>query len=114
MEAVAVLAGIQGAKRTPDIVPLCHPLILDRCDVRIRADADAGTITMTCDVATRGPTGVEMEAMAGASAAALALYDMCKAVCRGATIERVRLLRKEGGRSGLWEAAAEPATTPRA
>ncbi|HLU30505.1 MAG TPA: cyclic pyranopterin monophosphate synthase MoaC [Acidimicrobiia bacterium] len=87
------LAGIMAAKRTPDLIPLAHPIGLDSVEVRIETE---------CSV--RGRTGVEMEALTAASVAALALYDMVKAVERGVTIGPVRLLHKEGGRSGVWHA----------
>ena len=104
---VARIAGIQAAKHCADLIPLCHPLALTGIDVDIVLD-EAGNrahITTTCRVT--GNTGVEMEALTAASIAALTIYDMCKAVDRGMTIEGVRLLHKSGGRSGEWYADSE-------
>ena len=98
--AVARVAGIQGAKRTADLVPLCHPIRLDEVVVDLAVDAEAVQVTVTAVAFDR--TGVEMEAMAGVCAAALALYDMVKGRDRSAHVADVRLLRKEGGRSGTW------------
>ncbi len=111
---VARLAGIGGAKRTSELIPLCHPLPLDRVDVALDADRDAGTVQITAEARTTARTGVEMEAMTAASVAALALYDMAKALQRDIVIERVVLLLKEGGRSGVYRlgegASAETAS----
>ena len=97
--AVARIAGIQAAKKTSDLIPLCHPLMLSSVKVELEAEApDAVRITATCKLA--GQTGVEMEALTAASVAALTLYDMCKAVDKGMVIETVRLLEKTGGKSG--------------
>lgn len=98
--AVARVAGIQGAKSTPQLVPLCHPLALTSVAVDIERVAEGARVTVTVRVA--GQTGVEMEAMTGASIAALTLYDMIKGVERGAFIDGVRLLSKSGGKSGDW------------
>lgn len=101
---VARVAGIQAAKRTSDLVPMCHPLALDHLEVRIeRAGPDL--LEITCAAATRGSTGVEMEALTGAAVAALTAYDMTKGLDHGIVIERVELLEKRGGRSGTWRAA---------
>lgn len=101
---VSQLAGIMGAKRTSDLIPLCHPLPLSSVDVRLRLeDADA-SISIECEAKCVGRTGVEMEAMVGASVAALTVYDMCKAVDKGIVIEEVRLLKKTGGKSGEYVA----------
>ena len=98
--AVARIAGIQGAKRTPDLIPLCHPLAIHGVDIDIEL-LDAGAqITVTVRTADR--TGVEMEALTGVSVAALALIDMVKGIDRNAAIERVELVEKSGGRSGHW------------
>ena len=98
--AVARVAGIMGAKRTPDLIPLCHPIGLDSVTVDI-AETDTGArIEVTCEIEAK--TGVEMEAMTGASVAALALYDMVKGIDRGVVIGPVQLLAKSGGRSGDW------------
>jgi cyclic pyranopterin phosphate synthase len=101
--AVARIAGIQAAKKTADLIPLCHPLMLSSVQVELQPDGpDAVRITATCALA--GQTGVEMEALTAASVAALTLYDMCKAVDKGMVIESVRLLEKTGGRSGDFRA----------
>ncbi|MBC5825569.1 MAG: cyclic pyranopterin monophosphate synthase MoaC [Candidatus Eremiobacteraeota bacterium] len=99
----AQIAGTLAAKRTADLIPLCHPLALTHIDVRCKVDAD-DAIAVVCTVACVGPTGVEMEALTGVAVAALTLYDMCKALDRGITIERIRLRRKSGGRSGRYVA----------
>jgi len=99
--AVARLAAIMGAKHTPDIVPLCHPIALHGVAVELTLSTDAVEITVSTKTADR--TGVEMEAMTAVAAAGLALVDMVKAVDPAASIERVRVLRKEGGKTGLWE-----------
>jgi cyclic pyranopterin monophosphate synthase len=98
----ARIAGIQAAKRTAELIPLCHPLALTFVGVEGSIDTRAGTITMTSEVRTTGPTGVEMEALTAAAVAALTVYDMVKGVERGAVIEEVALLEKAGGRSGTW------------
>jgi cyclic pyranopterin monophosphate synthase len=99
---VARIAGIQAAKRTAELIPLCHPLPLSFVGVEARIDADAGTIILTAEARTTGPTGVEMEALTAASVAALTVYDMVKGIERGAEIAEVVLLEKSGGRSGHW------------
>jgi cyclic pyranopterin monophosphate synthase len=99
--ATARLAGIMAAKRTGELIPLCHPIGLDAVDVEATVGDDVVTLTATASVTAR--TGVEMEAMTAAAVAALTVYDMVKGVERGVTIEEVVLLRKEGGRSGVWE-----------
>ena len=104
--ALARAAGIQGAKRTADLIPLCHPLRLSRVDVAIDPDG-AEALRVVVDVAAVDRTGVEMEALVGVSSALLTIYDMVKAVDRGAVIEDVRLLLKSGGRSGTWEREVE-------
>ncbi len=100
--AVARIAGIQAAKRTGELIPLCHPLALDHVDVEFEVDADAGLIDITASCVVTSRTGVEMEAMTAASVAALTIYDMCKAIERGIVIESVLLTEKSGGRSGHW------------
>ena len=101
--AVARIAGIQAAKKTSDLIPLCHPLMLTSIKLELSADGDDGVlISARCKLA--GQTGVEMEALTAASVAALTLYDMCKAVDRGMVIENVRLLEKQGGKSGHFQA----------
>ncbi|MFZ2319003.1 MAG: cyclic pyranopterin monophosphate synthase MoaC [Pseudomonas sp.] len=99
--AVARIAGIQAAKKTSDLIPLCHPLLLSSVKVLLQAEGeDCVLITASCKLA--GQTGVEMEALTAASVAALTIYDMCKAVDRGMVIEQVRLLEKLGGKSGHY------------
>jgi cyclic pyranopterin phosphate synthase len=100
--AVARIAGIQGAKRAADLVPLCHPLRLDAVAVDLVPDRRRGGVTIRAEVTVRDRTGCEIEALAAVQAAALALYDMVKAVDRGAEITDVRLVEKSGGRSGAW------------
>lgn len=108
--AVARLAGIGGAKRTADLIPLCHPLPLDRVAVELMPDRGAGTVTIRAEARATARTGVEMEALTAASVAALTLYDMAKALQRDIVIERVELLEKEGGQSGTYarDAVAVP------
>ena len=100
--AIAQIAGIQGAKRTSDWIPLCHPLPLSGVDVTLAVDADASVVTCRAVARTEGRTGVEMEALCAVSAALLTVYDMLKAVDRGMEIGPIRLLAKSGGRSGEW------------
>lgn len=102
--AVARLAGIMGAKRTADLIPLCHPLSLTRVTVDLVPDPDLPGLAIEATVATTGPTGVEMEALTAVSVAALTVHDMLKAVDRGMVIEAIRVTLKEGGRSGRHEA----------
>jgi cyclic pyranopterin phosphate synthase len=99
----ARLAGIQAAKRTPDLIPLCHPLLLTHVDVEAEPRRDG--VRFVARVSCTGSTGVEMEALTAASVAALTLYDMVKAVEKGAIIERIQLLEKSGGKSGLYRRA---------
>jgi len=102
--SVAELAGIMGAKRTPDLIPLCHPLALSSVTVELQPDLAANAIRITATCKVTGRTGVEMEALTAASVAALTVYDMVKAVDRGMTITDLRLLKKSGGKSGSYEA----------
>ena len=97
---VAQLAGIMGAKRTSDLIPLCHPLPLNRVEVDLELDPQQNRIDITATVSTSAKTGVEMEALTAVSVAALTVYDMCKSADRGIRIEGIRLLKKSGGRSG--------------
>ena len=97
---VAQLAGIMGAKKTSELIPLCHPLPLDRVDVDLEMDGERSRINVTATASTSARTGVEMEALTAVSVAALTLYDMCKSVDRDIRIEGIRLVRKRGGRSG--------------
>ena len=100
--AVARVAGIMAAKRTPDLIPLCHPIALASVEVELEVDAEAGRAVVRATTRTRDRTGVEMEAMTAASVAALTLYDMVKGVERGVRVEEVALVEKSGGRSGHW------------
>lgn len=100
---VARIAGIQAAKRTAELIPLCHPLSLTFVGVEGAIETEAGAITLEAEVRTTGPTGVEMEALTAVSVAALTVYDMVKGIERGAVIEEVALLEKSGGRSGTWQ-----------
>jgi len=102
--AVARIAGIQAAKRTSDLIPLCHPLMLTSVKVELVPSVEDGGVRVTAMCKLAGKTGVEMEALTAASVAALTLYDMCKAVEKGMVIENVRLLTKTGGKSGEWVA----------
>lgn len=102
--ACARIAGIMAAKKTADLIPLCHPLGLDSVDVRFELDPEGSCVRIEAEARLCAKTGVEMEAMTAASVAALTLYDMCKAVQKDIVIERVRLLRKSGGKSGEFRA----------
>lgn len=99
--AVARVAGIQGAKRCAELIPLCHPLPLSKVRVAFAAEGD-DCLRIEAECRVTGKTGVEMEALTAVSVAALTVYDMCKAMDRAMVIEQVRLLRKEGGKSGTW------------
>jgi cyclic pyranopterin monophosphate synthase len=98
----ARIAGVLAAKRTGELIPLCHPLGLDHVDVDAQVDAAAGTVTLTAEARVTARTGVEMEAMTAVSVAALTVYDMVKGLERGVEIASVALLEKSGGRSGTW------------
>ena len=100
--SVARLAGILGAKKTPDLIPLCHPLALSSAEIDLRCDKKQNIIEITSRCKINGRTGVEMEALTAVSVAALTIYDMCKAVDRGIKITNIRLLEKVGGKSGQW------------
>ena len=108
--AAARIAGIMAAKRVPDLIPLCHPLAITGAAVEFKADAARHAIAITALVATHGQTGVEMEALTAVSVAALTLYDMIKAVDKGAVIENVRLIAKSGGKSGDYKAPQKTVT----
>jgi cyclic pyranopterin phosphate synthase len=99
---VARIAGTMAAKKTGELIPLCHPMGLDHVDVEGVVDVEAGTVTITASASVTARTGVEMEAMTAASVAALTVYDMVKGVERGVAIEEVVLLEKSGGASGTW------------
>jgi len=105
---VARIAGIQAAKRTSELIPLCHPLSLSFVGVEAAVDSERGEIELIAEARTTGPTGVEMEALTAASVAALTVYDMVKGIERGAEIVSVALLEKSGGRSGEWRRHAQP------
>jgi cyclic pyranopterin phosphate synthase len=99
----ARLAGIMAAKKTPELIPLCHPLPIDAVHLDFRVDEEASSLIIKATVGTTARTGVEMEAMAAAAVAALTIYDMCKAAEKGITITGIRLIKKSGGKSGLWQ-----------
>lgn len=101
--SVARVAGIMAAKKTPDLIPLCHPLALTGVDVHFRPDRGHSRIEIEAKTRTTGQTGVEMEALTAVSAAALAIYDMCKAVDREMVIGAIRLVHKSGGKSGVFQ-----------
>jgi cyclic pyranopterin phosphate synthase len=99
---IARVAAIQGAKRTPDLIPLCHPIALTRVAAEFTLDAKSCRVTIEVTAETFGRTGVEMEALTAVSTGLLTIYDMCKAADRGMIIEDIRLLEKAGGKSGHW------------
>jgi cyclic pyranopterin phosphate synthase len=101
---VARIAAVQAAKRTAELIPLCHPLALSHVGVEFKVDRKASAVLCEATVTTVGRTGVEMEALTAVAAGLLTVYDMCKAADRGMRIERVRLLEKQGGKSGHWVA----------
>jgi len=101
---VAQLAGIMAAKKTPDLIPLCHPLALSSVSVTLMLDEARNAVDIEATCKLKGRTGVEMEALTAASVAALTVYDMCKAVDRGMVISEVKLLHKSGGKSGTFDA----------
>ena len=100
---VARVAGIMASKRTPDLIPLCHPIPISHVGVDLEVDPENNSIIVKATVTCDGKTGVEMEALTAASTAALTIYDMCKAVDKGMVIEGLRVILKEGGKSGRWE-----------
>ncbi len=106
--AVAQVAGVMAAKRTHELIPMCHPLLLTHIGVEFEArppgdEGDLAAVDITATVSTTGKTGVEMEALTAVAVAGLTIYDMCKAVDRGMQLDAVRLVRKSGGKSGEWE-----------
>ncbi len=105
--AVARVAGIQAAKKCSDLIPLCHPLMLNAVSVEFELDRERSAVRIETRCRVAGRTGVEMEALTAASVAALTIYDMCKAVDRGMEIRRIGLLEKSGGRSGTWRRGEE-------
>lgn len=105
--AVAQVAGIMAAKRTWELIPMCHPLLLSGVDISFSIDHAATAVDIRANVKTTGRTGVEMEALSAVAGAALTIYDMCKAIDRGMCVENIRLLRKSGGRSGVYARKGE-------
>jgi cyclic pyranopterin phosphate synthase len=101
--SIAQLAGIMGAKRTSDLIPLCHPLALSSSKVELTVDTDRNAVNITATCKITGKTGVEMEALTAVSVAALTIYDMCKAIDRGMQITDIRLIYKSGGKSGTFD-----------
>jgi len=97
---VARVAGIMATKRTSDLIPMCHPLALNKCSIDFDIDEKIGTVTAICTVRTDSKTGVEMEALTGVSVALLTIYDMCKAIDKRMCIENIHLVSKQGGKSG--------------
>ena len=106
----ARIAAIQVAKRTHEWIPLAHPLPLDAIEVRLVPDAARGRVEIEACVRARAPTGVEMEALVAVAAAGLTVYDMCKAIDRGMTLDAIRLVRKSGGKSGEWRRPGDEST----
>lgn len=105
--AAARIAGIMAAKRTPDLIPLCHPLLLSKVAVEFTIDEDGNRVLITATVRCQGQTGVEMEALTAVSVAALTIYDMAKALDKAMVIDHIRLLEKQGGKSGDWRRAGD-------
>ncbi len=106
--AVARIAGIQGAKKTPDLIPLCHPLMLTSINIDIEAQPEHDRVQITATCKLCGQTGVEMEALTAVSTAALTIYDMCKAADKRMTIQGIQVLEKQGGKSGDWHIEPAP------
>lgn len=106
--AVAQVAGIMAAKQTPQIIPMCHALLLTGVDLAFQLDETRQAVIIRATVRTVGKTGAEMEALTAVSAAALTIYDMCKAIDRGMSMHNIRLIRKSGGKSGIFERSEEP------
>ena len=104
---VAQVAGVMGAKRTPELIPMCHPILIDGIDLRLSLNEDRLSVEIEATVSCDGRTGVEMEALTAVSAAALTVYDMCKAVQKDMVIEDIRLIRKSGGVHGDFEREEE-------
>jgi cyclic pyranopterin phosphate synthase len=101
---VSEIGGIMGAKRTPELIPLCHAIMLDSVRVRCEVDDQLRALRIECEAVATGVTGVEMEALTGVAIAALVFYDMCKGVDKGMALRSIRLLEKSGGKSGTWRA----------
>ena len=104
---VAQVAAVMGAKRTPDLVPMCHPILLDGIECDLRVNESESSVDIEVRVRTTGKTGAEMEALTGVSVAALTVYDMCKAAEKGMVIENLRLVAKSGGKSGVYRRPGE-------
>jgi cyclic pyranopterin phosphate synthase len=109
--AIAQVAGVMGAKRTPDLIPLCHPLPITGVDLSFELDEAASAVEITASARIVGKTGVEMEALTAVATAALTVYDMCKAVDKDMVIDQIRLVHKVGGKSGEYRRSGEPAPT---
>lgn len=101
--SVAQVGGIMGAKSTPQIIPMCHPIMISGCDISFRIDVENTKIEITATTKTVGKTGIEMEALTAVSTAALTIYDMCKAIDREMVINNIMLVKKSGGKSGIFE-----------
>lgn len=101
--SVAQVGGIMGAKNTPQIIPMCHPIMISGCDISFRIDVENNKIEITATTKTVGKTGIEMEALTAVSTAALTIYDMCKAIDREMVINNIMLVKKSGGKSGIFE-----------
>ncbi|SKA95029.1 cyclic pyranopterin monophosphate synthase subunit MoaC [Caloramator quimbayensis] len=101
--SVAQVGGIMGAKRTSDIIPMCHPIMMTGCDISFKLNFEKDRVEITSTVKTVGQTGVEMEALSAVSIAALTIYDMCKAIDREMIISDIKLMKKSGGKSGIFE-----------
>jgi cyclic pyranopterin phosphate synthase len=101
--SVAQVAGIMGSKRTSDIIPMCHPIMISGCDIKFSLNFDENRVEITATVKNTGQTGVEMEAMAAVTIAGLTIYDMCKAIDREMIVSEVMLMKKSGGKSGIFE-----------
>ncbi len=104
---IARVAGIMAAKKTAELIPLCHPLSLTHVDIDLTSETGPAAVSCQVTVETRGQTGVEMEALTAVQITLLTIYDMCKAIDRGMTIDQVRLIEKQGGKSGHWQRATE-------
>ena len=112
--AIAQVAGVMGAKKTPDLIPLCHPLPITGVDLSFELDEAASAVEITASARIVGKTGVEMEALTAVATAALTVYDMCKAVDKDMVIDQIRLVHKVGGKSGEYRRAGEAAPSPSA
>ena len=104
--SVAQVGGIMGAKSTSQVIPMCHPIMISACDISFKVDSENNKIDITATTRTVGKTGIEMEALTAVSVAALTIYDMCKAIDREMVINNIMLVRKSGGKSGIFERKA--------